>query len=173
MRQQAALHPRLAGHSPRGPFKHYWGEHARCAGDDIPYSLFLALGVPFEVTDQLAPEGWTFLCDADARGLDARAARPGACVVRPGARPEAAGVMPVQESLEALFAFRRGILPRLRGVPFVEEEWPVVCAWYPAARAVLLWNLAERARRLTVRLGDAARAVDVDGLGVALLTDVG
>jgi hypothetical protein len=81
--------------------------------------------------------------------------------------------MPVQESLEALFAFRRGILPQLRGVPFVEEEWPVVCAWYPAARAVLLWNLAERARRLTVRLGDAARAADVDGLGVALLTDVG
>jgi DNA-binding transcriptional LysR family regulator len=79
----------------------------------------------------------------------------------------------VEESLEALFRFRRGILPQLRGVPFIEQESPAVCAWYPGARAVLVWNLAEHARRLTVRLGDAIREVDVDGLGVALVPDVG
>jgi hypothetical protein len=55
MKQHAELHLKIAGHRPRGPFKHYWGEASRYVGDDNPFSLFLALGVPFEVTDELAP----------------------------------------------------------------------------------------------------------------------
>ena len=66
MQKQARFHTKLAGHTPRGPFKHYWGEHSRYTGDDNPYSLFLALGVPFEVSDKPADDGWTFLSDADA-----------------------------------------------------------------------------------------------------------
>ena len=66
MQRQAGFHQQLAGHRPRGPFKHYWGEASRYTGDDRPFSLFLAAGVPFEVTDRPAREGWTFLSDADA-----------------------------------------------------------------------------------------------------------
>ena len=66
MKRHAELHPRIAGHVPRGPLKHFWGEASRYVGDDNPFSLFLALGVPFEVTGQPAADGFTFLSDADA-----------------------------------------------------------------------------------------------------------
>ncbi|MHB1459594.1 MAG: hypothetical protein ACYC0V_22005, partial [Armatimonadota bacterium] len=68
MRRQSELYSKVAGHKPQGPFNHYWGEHSRLVGDDKPYSLFLASGVPFKVTDELS-SGWTFLSDFDARGL--------------------------------------------------------------------------------------------------------
>ncbi len=42
MRKHARIHEQLAGHVPRGPFKHYWGEASRFVGDDNPFSLFLA-----------------------------------------------------------------------------------------------------------------------------------
>ncbi len=66
MRRHAGLHRRVAGHVARGPLKHFWGEASRYVSDDNPYSLFLALGVPFEVTSELASDGFTFLSDADA-----------------------------------------------------------------------------------------------------------
>ena len=45
--------------------------HSRLAGGDWPYSLFLGIGVPFEVTPQPVADGWTFLSDHDARALAA------------------------------------------------------------------------------------------------------
>ena len=63
---QAGYHRVLAGHKLRGPFKHYWGEASRLCGDDRPFSLFMAAGIPFEVSDNPARDGWTFLSDADA-----------------------------------------------------------------------------------------------------------
>ena len=64
-------------------------------------------------------------------------------------------------------------MPQLADIPYVEEETPVVCAWYPTARAALLWNLAERRQRLTLHDGETRRSVAVDGLDVALLEDLG
>ncbi len=55
MQRHARLHRTIAGHAPRGPLKHFWGEASRYVGDDNPYSMFLALGVPFEVTARRPP----------------------------------------------------------------------------------------------------------------------
>ena len=44
MREQARLHAGIAGHRPRGPFKHFWGEAQRLVGHDHPFSLWLAAG---------------------------------------------------------------------------------------------------------------------------------
>jgi len=175
MQKQAALHEQLAGHTPRGPFKHYWGEHSRWAGDANPYSLFLASGVPFEVTDEPARDGWTFLADADARAAyTGRGTSPGTTFVcRPEAKVTLENARTVAESLPELFALKHEVLPELGRVPFVEQDTPAVCAWYPAARAVLLWNLAEQRREMTVRYGDLRRTATLDGLGCALLRDVG
>ena len=72
------------------------------------------------------------------------------------------------ESLPALYAFKRELLPRLAHVPYVEDESPVVCAWYPTARAVVLWNLSEQRVELSLRHGKKRRTIGVDGLDVAL-----
>jgi len=144
MRKQAALHTTVAGQVPRGPFKHYWGENSRMVGDDRPYSLFLACGIPFEVTEEPARDGWTFLSDADARGL------PGSRLNSKGTRfvartPSASAptLLALPESLSDLFAFKRRILPELTEVPVVIDDKPIVCAWYPSIRKVALWNLSE------------------------------
>ena len=71
-----------------------------------------------------------------------------------------------------LFALKHEILPRLGNVPYMEQDLPVVCAWYPTARAVLLWNLQEKPASLTVRKGQSKRAVVVGALGVTLLEDI-
>lgn len=142
MRRQAALHAEIAGHTPRGPFKHFWGEHSRYAGDDKPYSLFLAAGIPFEVCDRLPVDGWSFLSDSDA-GAPLRS--PGTELVTRRDTPE---------TLEDLFALKRRILPRLGDVPYVEDEQPAVCSWFPTARRALVWNLSDEPRALTLRSGE-------------------
>jgi hypothetical protein len=168
MKRQAALHRRIAGHAPRGPLVHFWGESSRFVGDDNPYSLFLALGIPFEVTARPAADGTTFLADADAdvgKGGARLVARP-----RPGL-PD--GVRGVPETLPALLALKRELVGSLGAVPYVEGETPVVCAWYPTARAVLLWNLSERRETLVLLDRGNRRTVTVDGLDAALVDDVG
>jgi len=171
IKQQKRLRDKIAGHQPHGPFKHYWGEHSRYVGHDKPYSLFLALGVPFEVVEQPVSDGWTFLSDFDARAAASRLlCSSGSSFVY---RPQSGAHLPVgeavAESLESLFALRRKIIPQLQGVPYVEEETPVVCTWYPSAQAVLLWNLAEDRRQLTVNFSGRRRTVTVDDLGVVLV----
>jgi len=175
MREQAALHARVAGHVPRGPFKHFWGEDSRWVGDANPFSLFLAMGVPFEVANGSLNEGWTFLSDADARAVrDGRLNAPGTTFVfRPESRLSAAHGRVMPESLKELFAFKRELMPKLDGVPLVEEDTPTVCAWYPSAKAVLLWNLTEAQQRLTLRCGTGRRTALVSPLGTALIEDVG
>lgn len=154
MREQARLHSELSGHTPRGPFKHYWGEAQRLVGDDQPFSLWLAAGVPFEVVQAPAAEGWTFLSDFDARewttdrsGVAARlVCRASAPVAPPAARR-------IGESLAELFEFKRQIQPLLSDVPHVVESQPAVCAWYPSAGKVLVWNLSEQPSTLTLAHG--------------------
>lgn len=175
MRKHARIHRQIAGQTMRGPFKLYWGEHSRLVGDDNPNSLFLAVGVPFEVTAEPAGDGWTFLADFDARNAATGKLRSNGTtfVVRPEstARPE--GAAAVRDSLPELFDLKRRLLPRLGDVPFVEEDKAVVCAWYPAVRAVLLWNLAEQQETVTLKFRETRRPVTVGSLDVELVNDVG
>jgi hypothetical protein len=107
-------------------------------------SLFLALGVPFEVTSELARDGITFLSDADARSIGTSLAAGTTLLSRPQTGlPHS--IRPTPESLRELFAWKREILAQLEAVPYVEGEVPVVFAWFPTARAVLVWNLNEPA----------------------------
>ena len=171
MAKHAKVHEKLAGHVPRGPFKHYWGEAQRYVGDDQPYSLFLASGMPFETVDALPDDGWTFLSEFDARALEEKAfkAGRGGLVTRHALAsvPEATRV--VEEALPALFAFKRQVVEAGYKGPWVEDDKPVVCAWYPTAGAVLLWNLSEARESFRVRVGDGVLNVDVDGLSVELV----
>ena len=174
MRKQAAIHDKLAGHAPKGPFKHYWGEWSRYAGDDRPYGLFLASGVPFEVTDAVSDSGWTFLSDADAIAVaSGLLPSPGTqYVVRPETGKMVPGARRLSESPEALWKLKHEILEGLRDVPHVVNEAPVVCAWYPTAKSVLLWNLAAEKREIALQMREERRIVPVDGLDVALVEEV-
>jgi len=175
MKTQAALHARLAGHKPRGPFKHLWAERSRWVGDDRPFSLFLACGVPFEVTDKPARDGWTFLSNFDARAVaEGELVSAGTKFVhRPASGAHLPAAEELAESAENLFAFKARIAPELEHVPHVAEEEPVVCAWYPTARAVLLWNLSEQAKTLAVKHRSVRREVGVPALGTSLLEQIG
>lgn len=160
MRAQASLHETLAGHTPRGPFKHYWGEAERCVGEDRPFSLWLAAGVPFEVVAKPAAEGWTFLGDFDAAEAAGRSPGAGArWICRPSARQRPPAAEVVAETLPELFALKRRLGHELHAVPHVVEDVPAVCAWYPTARCVLVWNLAEETRGLTVAHGSRRHAL--------------
>lgn len=166
MRSQAATHDRIGGSQRRGPLKHFWGEAARYCGDDRPFSLFLAMGLPFEVVETLPDEGHVFLCDADARHLPA--SLPGCTLhARPGVSADPR-LHAQEERLEPLWALKRELLAAAPGFPHVVEESPAVCAWYPDARSVLVWNLLEGPARLTLRHGREERVLDVPGLGAVL-----
>ncbi|MDD3468563.1 MAG: hypothetical protein PHE53_01120 [Thermoguttaceae bacterium] len=182
MQHEAAIHAKIVGHSPVGPFKHYWGMAARYFDlgwiNEI-FSQFLALGVPFEVCDTLSDHGWTFLGRCDARDIAAgKTANPGThCVVRSDqfdatAQNAKTSFVCVENTLDALFAWRRdAVLPMLieRQIPFVEEETPVVCAWYPTAHAVVLWNLENEEKTVNVRLGQTRQTVTLGAQSSGLL----
>lgn len=169
MKESARLHDLIAGHRPRGPFKHFWGWDSRLVGNDQPYSLFLATGVPFEVVDDLPDDGWAFLSDADARAVaEGRVAPRSRHLI---ARPHAANGEPpltaVPEDLAALFALKARIVPSLRGVPYVEGEVPTAFAWYPTARRGIIWNLTEASQGLRViRDGRVVFETRLEPLGV-------
>ncbi len=175
MKHNAEIHQKLHGHVPRGPFKHFWGERSRCVGDDQPYSLFLALGVPFEVTDTLAADGWTFLSDFDVQAVAAGEIHSaGTRLVQHPGQPAANGeAVSLAEDLNTLFAWRKEILPQLKGVPYVEEEKTVVCGWYPPARSVLLWNLDTTPQPVTLHFNETRRSVRLPPLGIELIEEVG
>jgi hypothetical protein len=175
MKSNAEIHQKLHGHVPRGPFKHFWGERSRCVGDDQPYSLFLALGVPFEVTGELVSEGWTFLSDFDVQAVTAGEIRsPGTKLVQRPTQPAInSESVSLAEEVNALFAWRKEILPQLKGIPYVEEERTVVCGWYPSARSVVLWNLDTNPQSVTLRFNEIRRPVTLPSLGIELIENVG
>jgi hypothetical protein len=170
MKRQADFHRVLAGHKLRGPFKHYWGEASRFCGDDRPFSLFLAAGIPFEVTDRPARDGWTFLSEADAKAAaTGQLISPGTQFVSHLPPSNTSTVERCEESLDALFAYKR----RLDGkTPFVENAEPAVLGWYPSTHAALLWNPNAARRTFTVRYGGRTRELAIDGLDGALLPDL-
>lgn len=171
MQHHAKIHGVIAGHALRGPLKHLWGEASRYVGDDNPNSLCLALGIPFEVTSETARDGFTFLSDADAATAHDLPANGTTLIGRPQAGlPERVRAVP--ESWNELLAWKRELLPQLTTIPYVDGDSPVVCAWYPTARAVVVWNLSDQRQELTLRYGPSQRSVSVPGLDVALLQDI-
>jgi hypothetical protein len=170
MKKNAQFHEVIGNCRPQGPLKHYWGEAARYVGDDQPFSLFLAMGIPFEVTDSVANDGWTFLADFDARNLTEKERRTaGQLVCRTSAGRVPEGLRAVEESLDGLWALKRDILQTCPDVPHVIDEKPVACAWYPEVGSVLLWNLGEGRESIQVRWKENTIPVDLDGLDVALV----
>jgi len=174
MKKQAAIHERLAGHIPRGPFKHFWGTASRYVGDDNPNSLFLASGVPFEVTEQPAKDGYTFLSDFDAAALaDGRLFSPGTTfVTRPTAKAKIAAGLTVAEDLEALFALKEQLSVNWQTIPYIKEKAAAVCAWYPSAHSVLIWNLDDKNRSLTLVHGENHYTVKIGSLATELVSNI-
>jgi hypothetical protein len=173
MKKHAAIHAVIAGQVPQGPYKHYWGERERYVGDDNPFSLFLASGVPFEVTGKPARDGWTFLANYDARAVSENQLKSNGTtfVVRQSISGHS-GLQVVEENLSALFAFKKQLLPHFNEIPYVAEEKPVVCTWYPKIHSVLLWNLAEQNEEFTVVYRNSRRSVQIAALDVELMTDL-
>jgi hypothetical protein len=171
MKAQRKLHETLAGHIPTGPFKHYWGEAGRWAGRSDPYSLFLATGVPFEVSDQPSNSGFTFFAEADAEALqnDERLSCGGTFITRSLPTGHSENFREVPEDLEALFALKHDLLKEKQDFPYVVEDLPVVCAWYPSAGSVALWNLQEKEQRFTLRFQDKNREVQTKALELVVV----
>ena len=56
-------------------------------------------------------------------------------------------------------------MQKLKGVPHVEEDIPVVLSWYPTAEAALIWNLTQEKQKATIRCDDRIISrVSVDAL---------
>ena len=170
MRKHADYHEVLKGHRPAGPFKHFWGEASRYVGDDRPFSLFLATGIPFEVVDRVPTEGWTFLSDFDAREFQAEPGNQGRLVCRSGLVAPPTGLRTMDESLPELWALKQEAIAAGLDAPYVVDEKPAVCAWYPSANSVLVWNLSETKETLRLEWSGQTRALDVEGLDSVLVT---
>ena len=172
MKKAAAIHQKIAGQKLNGPLKHYWGESSRMVSTDNPFSLFLGSGVPFEITDTPASDGWTFLSDFDAKDVESGKLKSTGTTFINGSNPEKkfSSVRFVAENLAEIFAFKHEIIPQLKNVPFVEEDKPVVCAWYPGIKSVLLWNLSETKESFTVKMNDLVRHFEIGGLDAELVS---
>ena len=144
-------------------------------GDDKPFSLFLAAGVPFEVTKEPAKDGWTFLAEFDARAVAEGILKSNGTTFVYQQKNEyrlKEGIS-IKESLKDIFALKQKLRPQLQNIPIVEQDTPVVCAWYPTARSVLVWNLAEEPRTMTVTFKGNSYTKKVNALDVELLQDIG
>jgi len=140
-------------------------------GNDKPFSLFLASGIPFEVIEKPASDGWTFLSDFDAKNVESGKLKSNGTTFLHGSNTEMKinKVRFVAETLPEIFAFKHEIILQLKGVPYVEEDKPVVCAWYPESKIVLLWNLLETKETITIRLDDKIQAIEIEGLDAAFV----
>jgi hypothetical protein len=170
MKKAAAMHRQIEGQVPKGPFKHFWAEGSRMVGKDQPNSLFLATGVPFEVSGSPASEGWTFLSEFDVDDVaSGRIKSHSTTFIHGSAKKHPEAIRYVPEKMEDLFAFKHEILPQLKNVPYVEEDKPVVCAWYQKIRTVLLWNLLETKDSFTIKWKDKRRRVEIAGVDAELV----
>lgn len=174
MKKSARIHEQIAGLKPCGPFKHFWGWESRLIGTDQPFSLFLASGIPFEVIDDITEEGWIFLSNEDANSIvEGRlASKSNHLVVRKDAKVGGNGFIELDETLDAIFAFKRRIISSLNNTPYVEEDTPVIFSWYPTAGKALLWNVSETKQNFRIKRGDKiVQSVVVEGLDVTLISN--
>ena len=171
MKRERDYHNRIVGIKAQGPFKHFWGLADRYSYGYNAYSLFLALGVPFEVCDEIPEDGWTFLGDYSAQEMDRGelATKGSKCVAR--INSDSGRFVQVPETFEELFKFRKTLLSdfQKQGVPYVEEETPVTLSWYPEAKTVYLWNVENEKKTVTVRLGDKTFSTTLKGLDSAMI----
>lgn len=173
MKKSAQIHEEIAGLKPNGPFKHFWGWDSRLVGKDIPFSLFLASGIPFEVVDDLTEEGWIFLSNEDANSVvEGRVAgKNNNLVVRKEAEISGNNFIELDETLEDIFDFKKRVIPILNDVPYVDGDTPVIFSWYSTAGKALLWNVNEEKQNYTIMRGDKiVQSVIVDGLDVVLIS---
>lgn len=173
MKREAEYHRRLLGQKPTGPFKHFWGIADRYSAGYDAYSLFLATGVPFEVCDDLAADGWTFLGDANALAMERGelVSKGTRCIARIDSAAERFQRVP--ETFDELFRFRRTLLDGFRAskIPYIEEETPVVLGWYPGANAVLLWNVERMRKTIHLHCGEQSVPLTLESLDSAMLID--
>jgi hypothetical protein len=54
-------------------------------------------------------------------------------------------------------------------VPYIREDIPAVCAWYPEAQRVLIWNLDESPQSLTLCLNEWSQELHLGALGVEIV----
>ena len=175
MKKSAELHSEVAGHKPKGPFKHFWGWDSRLVGTDKPFSLFLASGIPFEVIDDVTKDGWIFLSNEDAKSvIEGRTtAKSRNFVVRKEANIIDDNFIIIDETLEDIFALKKRIIPTLKNIPYVDGDTPVIFAWYPTADKAILWNVNEQEQNYNIkRNGKTIRSVAIDGLDVALISEL-
>ncbi len=173
MRKSARQHEDIAGHSPRGPFRHFWGWDSRIVGRDRPFSLFLASGIPFEVAAEPGIEGWHFMSDEDARAVAQGRIniKNDKTVIRNSANLKGSDFIVMDESLEDIFAFKRKILPELKDIPYVDGEVPAVFAWYPTANRALIWNVTEEEQTCQVKMNNQSILnVTIGGLDSELVS---
>ena len=171
MKKAGSIHEITAGHKLKGPFKHYWGESSRMIGNDKPYSLFLASGIPFEVTDSPSSDGWTFLSEFDANDVTSGKLKSNGTKFIKGLDSDKnrKELRFIAENLNEIFAFKHEIIPQLIGIPYIEEDKPVVCAWHPEIKTVLLWNLSETKESFTLRIDNKKSYVEIGGLDSELV----
>ncbi len=165
MKKQARFHEVIAGHKLTGPLKHFWGEKSRYVSDDNPYSLFLAMGIPFEVVEEPKEDGWVFVNDYDTDKLPKNK-----CIHI--TRIEKEGCIKIPEDLNTLFNFKQSLLPKIKEVPHIRENKPAVCAWYPSAKKVLVWNLSEGNEEFTLTRDKKKIGFQLSGLNSILLDDL-
>jgi len=172
MKKAASMHKKIACQKLRGPLKHYWGESSRMVGNDKPYSLFLASGIPFEATETPAVDGWTFLSDFDAKDVHSGKLKTNGTtfVYGSGTDQKFNGLRFQAENLQEIFALKHELIPQLKGIPFVEDDKPVVCAWYPEIKTVLLWNLSETKESFTIRMDDKTHTIEIEALDAELIS---
>ena len=172
IKKVAAMHEKIAGQKLVGPMKHFWGNRSRMVGDDKPYSLFLAAGIPFEVTDTPSKDGWTFLSDFDIQDIASGELKSKGTNFIYGVSQDKkiSGARFVKENLQEIFSFKKEIIPLLNGVPYVVEDKPVVCAWYPSIHKVLLWNLSASKELFTLKLNHNIQTVEIGGLDAEIIS---
>ena len=102
-------------------------------------------------TNQLKTAG-TFLSDWDAEAVaEGKLKSAGTTFVyKSGLRAKPDNGREIAEELKDLFQFKKSVLPQIPNVPYVEEDVPMVCAWYPSAKSVLLWNLTYEKQEVTL-----------------------
>ena len=170
MHKEARMHSIIAGHGMKGPVKLWWGLPGRYVSDDNPYSLAMALGIPFEMCRAQPTNGWIFLGDYDAMEPPQTPIGANAAVIcRPGVRSRWPNTQFVAERLADLAALRQRIVAAHPNMPHVVENAPVVLAWYPSAKAAILWNLSRDAQSVTLKAGSITRSVALEPLGAELL----
>ncbi|MBO7723555.1 MAG: hypothetical protein J6S27_07185, partial [Thermoguttaceae bacterium] len=140
------------------------------AGYDA-FSLFLALGVPFEVCDTLPDDGWVFLGNASAGAIESGSLEPTGAKLLARVGSGSGRFAEIPESFEDLFALRRTLLDgfREKQIPYVEEETPVVLSEYPESRTIYIWNIEPEEKTIHVRKGEATIALSLLQLDSAMV----